>query len=40
MSASHTNSDAVSAGDTWRELANRAGDGLEVSLLWDSSTTA
>jgi hypothetical protein len=36
MSASHTNSDAVSAGDTWRELANRDGDGLEISLLWNS----
>jgi hypothetical protein len=36
MSASHTNSSAVTAGTTWRELAHRDGDGLAISLFWNT----
>ena len=37
MSASHTTTTAVSAGNDWRELAMREGDGIEVRLLWSKS---
>ena len=37
MSASHTTTPAVSAGNDWRELAMREGDGIEVRLLWSKS---
>ena len=37
MSASHTTTPALSAGNDWRELALREGDGIEVRLLWSKS---
>lgn len=37
MSASHTTTTALSAGNDWRELATREGDGIEVRLLWSGS---
>jgi hypothetical protein len=38
MSSSELSLDAAhAAGDDWRELANRAGNGLEVSRLWSKS---
>jgi hypothetical protein len=37
MSASPTPTTAVSAGNDWRELAIREGDGIEVRLLWSRS---
>ena len=37
MSASHTTTPPVSAGNDWRELAIREGDGIEVRLLWSRS---
>ena len=38
MSASHTTTPALSAGNDWRELAVRDGDGIEVRLLWSRSS--
>jgi hypothetical protein len=38
MPASHTTTQAASAGNDWRELAQREGDGIEVRLLWSKST--
>ena len=38
MSAPHLATDtAYVALDDWRELANRDGDGLEISLLWSKA---
>jgi hypothetical protein len=37
MSASHSSTPALSAGNDWRELAMREGDGIEVRLLWSKS---
>jgi hypothetical protein len=37
MSAVPTTTTAVSAGNDWRELAMREGDGIEVHLLWSKS---
>ena len=37
MSASPTTTQALSAGNDWRELALREGDGIEVRLLWSKS---
>ena len=38
MSASHLTTDtAYVAGDDWRELASRDGDGLEITLLWSKT---
>ena len=37
MSASPTTAPALSAGNDWRELALREGDGIEVRLLWSRS---
>ena len=37
MSASPTITTALSAGNDWRELAIREGDGIEVRLLWSKS---
>ena len=37
MSASPTTPSALSAGNDWRELALREGDGIEVRLLWSKS---
>ena len=37
MSASCTTTTALSAGNDWRELAQREGDGIEVRLLWSRS---
>ena len=37
MSASPTTTPALSAGNDWRELALREGDGIEVRLLWSRS---
>ena len=37
MSASRTITTAISAGNDWRELAVREGDGIEVHLLWSKS---
>ena len=37
MPACHTTTPAVSAGNDWRELAMREGDGIEVRLLWSKS---
>ena len=34
MSAHHTTTQAAPAGNDWRELAQREGDGSEVRLLW------
>jgi hypothetical protein len=33
-----TPAEADPAHDDWRELASRAGDGLEIALLWSKST--
>jgi hypothetical protein len=38
MSAHTTTTEAASAVDDWRELAQREGDGIEVRLLWSKST--
>ena len=38
MSAHTTTTEAASAGNDWRELAQREGDGIEVRLLWSKST--
>ena len=37
MSSSPTITTALSAGNDWRELAIREGDGIEVRLLWSGS---
>ena len=37
MSAHPTSTEARSAVDDWRELAQREGDGIEVRLLWSTS---
>jgi hypothetical protein len=37
MSAHHTSTQAATAGNDWRELAQREGDGIEVRLLWSKS---
>jgi hypothetical protein len=37
MSAHTTTTEAASAVDDWRELAQREGDGIEVRLLWSKS---
>jgi len=37
MPASPTITTAISAGNVWRELAVREGDGIEVRLLWSRS---
>ena len=37
MSSSPTITTALSAGNDWRELAIREGDGIEVRLLWSKS---
>jgi hypothetical protein len=37
MSSSPTIPTALSAGNDWRELAIREGDGIEVRLLWSRS---
>ena len=38
MSAPHLTTDTAHvAGDDWRELASRDGDGLEISLLWSKA---
>ena len=37
MSAGSTTTPAHSAGNDWRELAIRDGDGIEVRLLWSKS---
>ena len=37
MSGSHTSTRALSAGNEWRELAQREADGIEVRLLWSRS---
>jgi hypothetical protein len=37
MSAHTTSTQAISAGNDWRELAQREGDGIEVRLLWSKS---
>jgi hypothetical protein len=37
MSASHSSTTAVSAGNDWHELAMREGDGIAVRLLWSKS---
>ena len=38
MSANHPIDAAITPHDDWRELAMREGDGLEVHLLWSTST--
>ena len=38
MSSSPTITTAISAGNDWRELAQREGDGIEVRLLWSRTT--
>ena len=38
MSAHTTTTEAASAGNDWRELAQRESDGIEVRLLWSKST--
>jgi hypothetical protein len=38
MSATHLTTDTAHvAGDDWRELASRDGDGLEITLLWSKT---
>ena len=37
MSAHATSTQAATAGNDWRELAQREGDGIEVRLLWSKS---